>query len=149
RYQYWAAGYLQRAVQAFAFLRRSRCLDGSKFLLRPALEMAFKLEASRLDPEMFYRIALEEYRQDNSLAQGQPQLLPEIATKSENFKKQFAKEFPNIPMPILCAKCDKLTIEKIAVKAEMAFYYKIYRIYCRFTHGAMQAATGMFDQPID
>ena len=49
-YRFWSSKHLQRAVDGFAFLRRSGRVDGSKFLVRPALEMAFRLEAVRKHP---------------------------------------------------------------------------------------------------
>ena len=62
KYRFWSAKHLQRAVNAFVYLRRSGRLDGSKFLVRPALEMAFRLEAARQHPDLFYRIAHSEHR---------------------------------------------------------------------------------------
>jgi hypothetical protein len=75
KYRFWCSKHLQRAVDGFAFLRRSGRVDGSKFLVRPAIEMAFRLEAARQHPDVFYRIAHEEYRQDKHLMQGESQLL--------------------------------------------------------------------------
>src|SRR5215831_16129961 len=64
RYRFGSAKHLQRAVDGFAFLGRSARVDGSKFLVRPAIEMAFRLEAARQHPDIFYRIAHEEHLQD-------------------------------------------------------------------------------------
>jgi hypothetical protein len=41
-YRFWSSKHLQRAVAGFAFLRRSGRVDGSKFLVRPALEIIFE-----------------------------------------------------------------------------------------------------------
>jgi hypothetical protein len=149
-FRFWSSKHLQRAADAFAFLRHSGRLDGSKFLVRPAIEMAFRLEAARQHPDIFYRIAHEERRQDRHLLQGQPKLQEQSDKNWETFKTAFVKEFPTIPIPNLCDRCDRLTIERIAEKAGMKpFYNAHYRIYSRYTHGAGHASTGNLDPATD
>jgi hypothetical protein len=150
QYRFWSAKHLQRAVDGFAFLRRSGRVDGSKFLVRPAIEMAFRLEAALQHPDMFYRIAHEERRQDKHLIQGDPKLQAESDKNWDEFKDEFVKEFPAIPIPNLCDRCDRLRIEHVANEAGMKpFYDSHYRIYCRYTHGALQASTGNIDEATD
>jgi hypothetical protein len=150
RYRFWSAKHLQRAADAFAFLRHSGRVDGSKFLVRPAIEMAFRLEAARQHPDVFYRIAHEERRQDRHLMQGNSKLQAESDENWERFKNAFGKEFPTVPIPNLCERCDRLTIERVAQKAEMKSYYDShFRIYSRYTHGALHASTGNLDKATD
>lgn len=152
-YRFWSAKHLHRAVAGFAFLRRPGLLHlvhSSKFLVRPAIEMAFRLQAVRLHPEMFYRIAHEERRQDRHLLQGEPELQEESDKNWEKFKAAFAKDYPTVPIPNLCDRCDRLSIERAAEKAEMKPYYNShYRIYSRYTHGALHASTGNIDKATD
>ena len=109
--------------------------------------MAFRLEAVRQHPDVFYRIAHEEHRQDKHLMQNKPQLLAQHEKNWEKFKNAFVKEFPSIPIPNLN---DRLKIEYVAKKAVMTpFYNSHYRIYCRYTHGALQASTGNIDKATD
>jgi hypothetical protein len=146
-FRFWSAKHLQRAADGFAFLRHSGRLDGSKFLVRPAIEMAFRLEAGRQHPDIFYRIAHSEHRQDRHLLQAQPKLQAESDKNWERFKNTFVKEFPTIPIPNVN---DRLTIECIAEKAGMASFYNAhYRIYSRYTHGAGHASTGNIDPATD
>jgi len=146
-YRFRSAKHLHRAVAGFAFLRRPRLVESSKFLVRPAIEMAFKLQAVRLHPEIFYRIAHEERRQDRQLLQGQPELQEASDKDWENFKTAFAKDYPTVPIPNLCNRCDRLSIARVADKAGMKPYYDShYRIYSRYTHGALQASTGNIDE---
>ena len=148
-YRFWSSKHLQRAVDGFAFLRRSGRMDGSKFLVRPAIEMAFRLEAGK-HPDSFYRIAHEEHRQNKHLLRGKSQLLAQNEKDWERFKNTFVEEFPAIPIPNLCERCDRLTIEQVAMKAEMKSYYDShYRIYSRYTHGALHASTGNIDKATD
>ena len=112
--------------------------------------MAFKLQAVRLHPEMFYRIAHDERRQDRRLMQGQPELQEASDKNWERFKSAFAKDYPTIPIPDLCDRCDRLSIAHVAHKAEMKGYYDShYRIYSRYTHGALQASTGNIGDATD
>ena len=76
QYRFWSSKHLQSAVDGFAFVRRSGRVDGSKFLVRPALEMAFRLEAVRKHPDSLYRIEFSEHHRDE-------QLLQEDAKRSE------------------------------------------------------------------
>jgi hypothetical protein len=146
-FRFWSSKHLQRAADAFAFLRHSGRLDGSKFLVRPAIEMAFRLEAAHRQPEIFYRIAHSEHRQDRHLLQGEPKLQAESDKNWERFKNAFVKEFPTVNIPNVD---DRLTIECIAEKAGMKSYYNAhYRIYSRYTHGAAHASTGNIDSATD
>src|SRR6266542_1067947 len=147
QYRFWSSKHLQRAVDGFAFLRRSGRVDGSKFLVRPAIEMAFRLEAARQHPDVFYRIAHEEHRQDKHLMQGRPELLAQNEKNWEKFENAVVNEFPKVTIPYVD---EKLTIEQVAKKAGMTpFYNSHYRIYCRYTHGALQANTGNIDKVTD
>jgi hypothetical protein len=155
-YRFWSAKHLQRTVGGFAVLRRlslirePKLVESSKFLVRPAIEMAFRLQAVRLDPDMFYRIAHEEYRQDRQLVQDQPEPQEESDKNWEVFKAAFAKDYPTIPIPNLCPRCDRLSIQRVAQKAGMKNYYDShYRIYSRYTHGALHASTGNIDRATD
>jgi hypothetical protein len=146
-YRFWSAKHLQRAVAGFASLRRPGLMDSSKFLVRPAIEMAFRLEAARQHPDVFYRIAHEEHRQDKHLMQGERHLLAQLEKNWDKFKNAFVKEFPSVPVPNVN---DRLTIEYVADKARMKSYYDShYRIYSRYTHGALQGSTGNIDKATD
>jgi len=149
-YRFWSSKHLQRGVDGFAFLRRSGRVDGSKFLVRPAIEMMIRLEAARQHPALFYRIAHSEYLQDKHLlriAGDDPKLQAQNDKNWEEFKNAFVKEFPTVPIPNVD---DRLTIEHLAAKAGLTpFYNSHYRIYCRYTHGALHASTGNIDKATD
>ena len=148
-YRFWSAKHLQRAVDGFVFLRRSRRVDGSKFLVRPAIEMMIRLQASQ-HPALFYRIAHSEYLQDKHLlriAGDDAKLQAQNDKNWEGFKNAFVSEFPTVPIPDVG---DRLTIEHLAKKAGLSpFYNGHYRIYCRYTHGALRASTGNIDEATD
>jgi hypothetical protein len=148
-YRLWSSKHLYQAVGGFAFLRRSRLVDASKFLVRPAIEMMIRLEGARQHPDLFYRIAHSEHLQDKHLLQiaGNQELQAQIEKIWERFKDALAKEFPTIPIPNVD---DRLTIEYLAEKAGLKpFYDSHYRIYSRYTHGALHASTGNLDEATD
>src|SRR5260370_10872584 len=118
QYRFWSSKHLQRAVDGFAFVRRSGRVDGSKFLVRPAIEMMIRLEAARQHPDLFYRIAHSLHLQDKHLlriAGNNPQLRKQSDKIWERFTDAFTKEFPNVPIPNVN---DRLTIEDLAEKAK-------------------------------
>jgi hypothetical protein len=155
KYRFWSSKHLHRAVRGFAFLRRSGRVDCSKFLIRPAIEMAFRLEAVRKHPDLFYRIAFSEHLRDEQLLRVADQLLNDDAQSKENWKTfkenwnrfsdAFTAEFPNVP------KVDKeLSIACAAEKAGMKYIYdNHYRTYCQYTHGALRASIGALDDVTD
>ena len=154
-YRLWSCKHLHRAVEGFAILRRSAHIDSSKFLIRPALEIAFRLEAVRKHPDLLYRIAFSEHRQDEHLLRvaaeqsveqsKQPYDDAQSKEKWKRFNDAFAAEFPDVPKVE-----ETLSIECAAEKAGMKYIYDgHYRIYCRYTHGALLASTGDLDEATD
>ena len=149
-YRFWSAKHLQRAVDGFAFLRRSGRVDGSKFLVRTAIELMIRLQAASQHPALFYRIAHSEYLQDKQLlriAGDDPKLQAQNDKNWEGFKNAFMSEFPTVPIP---GVGDRLKIEHLAKKAGLSpSYNSHYRIYCRYTHGALHASSGNIDEATD
>jgi len=157
RYRFWSSKHLHRAIDGFAFLRRSGRVDVSKFLVRPAIEMVIRLEAATKHPDLFYRIAFSEHRKDEKFLREVDKRSNNEARSKENrktfeanweiFKDAFTKEFPNTP------KDDKeLPIALAADKAGMQMqilYAGYYRIYSKYTHGALLASIGYLDQGTD
>jgi Family of unknown function (DUF5677) len=149
-YRFWSSKHLQRAVDGFAFLRRAGRIDASKFLVRPAIEMMIRLEVARQHSDLFYGIARLEYLQDKHLlriAGDDPQLQAQSDKTWEVFDSTFKREFPKIPVLNVD---DKPSIEYLANKAKLKpFYDSHYRIYSRYTHGAVHASTGNIDKATD
>src|SRR5713101_6561182 len=107
KYRFWSSKHLQRAIDGFAFLRRSGRVDSSKFLIRPALEMFIRLEAASKHPDLFYRIAFSERLRDEQLLREADRLSNNEAQSKKNWKRfkenwqrfddAFTAEFPDIP----------------------------------------------------
>jgi hypothetical protein len=155
KYQFGSCNHLQRAIEGFVFLRQSRRVDCSKFLVRPALEGLVRLEAARKHPDLFYRIAFSEHVRDEQLLKESDKLLNDNVRSEQNWKQfqenwqrfsdAFTKEFPNVP------KLDKkLTVADAAEKTVLkSLYGRHYRIYSQYTHGAFRASVGSLDRTTD
>ncbi|HEU0050031.1 MAG TPA: DUF5677 domain-containing protein [Nitrososphaera sp.] len=151
-YRFWSSKHLHRAAEAFAFLRRSGRVDGTKFLMRPAVEMAFRLEAVKQHPNLLYRIAFSEHIQEKKFlnATAKHDQTPATITRSvddkwKKFSDAFAKKFPKIPRVK-----KELGIPATAEKAGLQYVYDAhYRIYCQYTHGTLFASVGYFDAATD
>lgn len=63
-YRFWSSKHLHRAADGFVFLRRSGRVDASKFVIRPAIEIVFRLKAVKAHPDLLYRIAFSEHCRD-------------------------------------------------------------------------------------
>jgi hypothetical protein len=81
-------------------------MDASKFLIRPAIEIAFRLEAVRKHPDLLYRIAFSEHLREKQLlqaaaehGQANPTLTPELDEKWNRFSRAFAAtDYPYLPI---------------------------------------------------
>jgi hypothetical protein len=60
-YRFYSAKHLHRAADGFVFLRQAGRVDASKFLVRPAIEIALRLQAVQKQPDLLYRIAFSEH----------------------------------------------------------------------------------------
>jgi len=100
-YKFHSAKTVNRVVEGFIFLHKSGRIDSSKFLIRPVIEIMFRLKAVQNKPELFYRIAYsEEMIQDpkwfRSAAERSGITYDESARQKrwQDFKEQFETQFP-------------------------------------------------------
>jgi hypothetical protein len=150
-YRLYSVKHIQRAVHGFVVLREAGCIDSSKFLVRPVIEMLFKLEAVEREPDLLYRIAFSEHLQDQRLArpaaQGSNQLYDE-AQMEANWKSFSAKYKTGYPKHQFVE--EELKIYATAEKANLAKYYDTYyRLYSQYVHGTLRATSGAFDDLTD
>src|SRR5947199_9138959 len=59
-YKFWSCFYMGRASQGYIILRKAGAMAESRFLVRPAIEIMFRLEAVRQKPELVHRIGYTE-----------------------------------------------------------------------------------------
>jgi hypothetical protein len=141
-YYFHSADHVNRIAEGFIFLRKSGRIDASKLLVRPVVEMMFRVEAIQRKPELFYRIAysetiVEDPKWIGSAVRRAGATFDEAAhSKGFNqFKEQLSKQLPNVLF-----EDNYISVWEIAEAAGMGGYYgNHYRTYCRYTHGALWA----------
>jgi hypothetical protein len=126
-------------------------IDGARLLVRPALEAMLRRQAVRVKPYLLYRVALHEAREaDNrfgSVARRHRVAYTPFCDRDEwkAFKDQYVTEFGADKVKDAPLKTSKAAAE---IGAE-AYYDRHYRGYCQYTHGALQAVSGTFDELTD
>ena len=148
-YRGHTAQLINRAAEAFIYLRDGGRVDASKLLVRPAIEAAFRLQAVNKDPEMLFRIATSEFEEDKkwlrtaaaAAKQDPAEALAQLQTDWDDFKRHYGTAHP---CQIL--KKSKVSTYELAQKAEIEGYYDAYyRFYSQFTHAAFRSSTGDLD----
>jgi hypothetical protein len=142
-----SAGHINRALDGYILLRKAGRIDASKLLIRPALEAAIKTLAVKKQPDLLYRIAYSERREDQkwlgaaARRQGKD-YGPEDKNKWDEFTKAYSAHFPTHKRVE-----EKLSLWDAAVIAGIGDYYNShYRLYCQFTHAAFRAVTHGLDE---
>jgi Family of unknown function (DUF5677) len=145
KYYFYSADYINRATDGFIFLRKSGRIDASKFFVRPVIETMFRIEAIQKKPELFYRIAYSESIVEDPKWIGSAAKRAGTEFKKEalskgfaEFKTKLARQFPNVAL-----EDEYISLWEIAEAGGYARYYNShYRMYCRYTHGALRAMGG-------
>lgn len=93
--------HVNAAAEGFVLLRKEHRLDATKLLIRPAIEVVFRLEAVRRKPELLFRIAHTERLKDRSwfrrVATNSGQVFDERPSDEEwaRFKSSYAAQCPS------------------------------------------------------
>jgi hypothetical protein len=151
RFYFFASDHINTAVDAFITLRREHRLDGARLLVRPALETMLRLRAVCAKPHLVYRVGFDEGLELDkwlgSIAKRRNKPYTSVFDRDEwrEFKTVCASQFG----------ADKLqdaplsAYDAAAVIGEQAYYDSHYRAYCSYTHGALEAVSGTFNEVID
>lgn len=138
----YSAAHMNRAVDGYVFLRESGRVDSSKLLVRPMIEIMFRVKAVKTNPGLIYRIAYtENLERDKWLRaavtrQGK-QYQPD-ADGWDRFKKYCEGKFSACDV-----RDEKISLYSVAESCGVEGYYDShYRLYCKFTHAALEAVTG-------
>ena len=150
-YKFWSSFYMGRASQGYIVLRKKSAFAESRFLVRPVIEIMFRLEAVRHQPELVYRIGYTETRLEDrkwliALAKSAGKQFDEVAFDERwmDFKKEIQSQFPNAQL-----EDKRLTVKQAAEAGKLGGVYDtIYATYCRYTHGALRAIVGELDEPV-
>jgi hypothetical protein len=154
-FNFYSATYVNHAVEGFIFLRQATPprIAASKLLIRPVIEIMFRLEAIQKEPELLYRIAYWESEEDwkwfapAAARSGKDYNYDRAAHEQRwnDFKAKYAEQFPNHHLVD-----QTITTGQLAAAAGLASYYDThYRMYCRYTHAAFRAIGGFLDELAD
>jgi len=132
------------AADGYLVLRRAFRVSSSKLLVRPALELILRGAAVENEPALLVRMAYSEWDEDGRMFKnpaGRAQHKHEWA----EFEQKVRVLDPG------CKIVRKwLGLREAAKSAKMEQHYEIsYRLYCKFTHGALGSLLGVFDPVTD
>ena len=146
-YYFYAAAHMNRVVHGFLFLRQHGYADGAKFLVRPAIESMIRVQAVRKQPDLVYRIIYAETLEDDRWTAPAAKRLGQLYTTRRDSKDWI--EFKDLCISEFGRENvvdDELKLNAAAQIAGIQSYYDThYRMYCRYTHGGLQAMSGELD----
>ena len=149
----YSAGHINRAAEGFIFLTKASRIDASKFLIRPAIEAMFRLEAVRKQPDLLFRIAYTERIEDQKWirrAAVRAQVSYDTAAEERRWskaKKDYARQCPGHRLE---EKELRVRDAAKAIGKTMEDYYDShYLMYCKYTHAALRALGGSLNELAD
>lgn len=164
-YLAWGCVHANKIIEGYITLRSSGRFYASKILVRPVIETTFAVVAALKRPGFLFRKAYTEYLEEKKLleegkrlaeqaadnptekAQLSAQYASHLADVEENFR-QFREGYSKLH-PRDAMNRQKITAFDAASAAELGPWYSRYRIYCQFTHGSLQAASGNLNESTD
>ncbi len=147
RYIFQLAAQLARWIDGFLCLRANGRDDASRLIVRPCIEATLRIEAVKNKPELFYQIAFDENKEDEKILRTAPaairdKALPALAKLWEDFRTTYRAAYP--AHALVEAPLSTWEVAETAGRSE--FYNTDYRLYCQFTHGALRAVIGGYDE---
>ena len=137
KYLAWEALHVNRAAKGYLLLRESGLAPASKLLVRPALEATIWGTAVIKEPGFLFRIPYTTLERESRPVAKNPALA--------DLKLAASKASPSIPI-----ECRPVHIREAAEVAKLPEAYDaVYGIYCKFTHGDMEAVQGLLDKATD
>ena len=145
-YLQWAAVAVNRASEGYLRLREAYRVNASKLLIRPMIEAVFAGTAVMKKPGFLWRKAYSEWEEELKMF---PNMTPAeraaVEKHVEDFKKALLAAQPGYPIV-----SSRASVWDTASEAGMTkIYDTAYRIYCKFTHGALGAVAGALNELTD
>lgn len=145
QYLSWMATAINRAADGYLFVRSSGRVDASKLLIRPILEALFFGAAVMNQKGFLYQKAFAEKGEDMRLVSSGKVTKPAIEQALAGYRAIVQKQEPRYPF-----KHEAATAREAArIAGMLPVYDRAYRIYCHYTHGALNAVAGEFDEMTD
>jgi hypothetical protein len=132
------------AADGYLVLREAHRVNASKPLIRQALEAIIFGVAVEKQHGILFRKAFSEWQDWNKMIKD-PNAKIQHKKTWEDFEKKVRKFDAACPIDPR-----SLTVKEAAEIAKMSEHYEIsYRIYCKFTHGALEALAGNLNSITD
>jgi len=147
----YAASHISTAVEAFILLRREHRVDGARLVVRPALETMLRLRAVRVKPHLLYRVLFGEALEIDKWLGGvaKRHRVPYIRVCDRElwqaFKARCVSEFGAEKL----ADVPLTSYDAAAAIGIESYYETHYRAYCQYTHGALEAVSGVLNELTD
>jgi hypothetical protein len=143
RYFLWAAVSVNQSALGYLVLRQENALFASKLLIRPMLETFLSAQAVLIQHGFLFRKIYTEVCEFSKLDPNATDAeLKEAIKKYIGEFKAYDKSYPCVQKTV--------SMSYTAEVAKMVDHYQFwYRIYCKYTHGAQIAITGVLNQATD
>jgi len=145
RYLTICAITVNQAAGGYFVLRERRQIYASKFLIRPIIEATISAGAALKERGFLYRKTYSEILEQKKNFPKDPKTEAQFEFVLKELKDFFKKQDPNYPI-----ENKEVNLRQASEWAEMVPLYEVaYRAYCRFTHGAIDAALGQLNEMTD
>jgi len=143
-YMGFVAIAINEAADGYLVLRQGYRLKASKLMIRPALEVLLGGIAVENNPGLLVRKAYSEWEEWGKMLKD-----PKNKAEHEQRWNEFEIAVKNQDPGCVIVR-EHLSVRKIAELAGMLPHYeRSYRLYCKFTHGALGAIKGSLDPITD
>jgi hypothetical protein len=137
RYMGFVAKAVNTAADGYIVLREAYRVNASKLLIRPALEVILAAAAVENERGFLVRKAYAEWKDWGKMLTDSASIA-QHQQKWDEFEKRVKAEDPSCPIVL-----KNFTVQEMSKLAKMEKHYEMsYRIYCKFTHGALDAIGG-------
>lgn len=145
RYLSICAITVNQAAGAFYILRKGSNIYASKMLIRPMVEATISACATLSKQGFLFRKAYTELLEEKKWFPPGPQRENHFNARVVELENIFKNEDPAYPI-----EHKKVNMKDAAEAAGLTSLYEVvYRLYCRFTHGAIDAALGQLNAMTD
>lgn len=153
-YRFEYCRFVNNTTETFLFLVKNERAEASRVLIRPALEVTFRLQAIQTKPELLLRVAAWEHEERKKLMNGvAPHLVDETTKKMADqwtaTVERYEKLFPSLLVnqtPLSAFDAAKEIPFSPALKMGKGdsnpFYDTYYRFYSPFSHGHIDSLSG-------
>src|SRR4030095_15993168 len=141
----WAAAHLNRTIEGYVWLREPGRVCASKLMVRPMVETVLYALAVMKGKGFLFRKAFTEWDEEGKLYGRDKSLKSRHLRELEVLVKEWRKADPSYPFKRKIVKCR----DAAEIAGLLPVYESAYRIYCKFTHGAMRAVQGDLDDMTD